>query len=154
MITPITTNSLERAGFVDTRSGILPPSALADHPLRDFKKGNLVIRLHGNDRIAWTWSGEKLGPVSTMEEVSILESVINNEPSDIITADHLRESGWRNDGFSRYFIGNIAINMQGYEDHFTVFTSVGLSKVVLGRVSTMSEVEALTAIAKRTTREE
>ena len=66
-----------------------------------------------------------------------------------VTSDLLLKAGWRNDGFGRYFMGSIAINMQGDEDHFTVFTSVGLSKVVLGRVSTMSEVEALTAIAKR-----
>lgn len=94
MTTPITVENLESAGFSDTLNGTLPRQALGLNPSRDFKKGNLVVRMWGSNRIAWTWSGEELGPISTMEQVQALDSVINPVPSDAITGDRLESSGW------------------------------------------------------------
>lgn len=58
-----------------------------------FSKGIMSIHLTDSSATAYKL-GTELGPVSTMEQVQALDSVINPVPSDVITGDRLESSGW------------------------------------------------------------
>lgn len=143
----ITKGKLKSIGFADTIDTLIADCLLSNVPMRDYRKGNLVIRLHGTDRFAWTWAGEKIGPVTTMHEVEVLDGIINPLPPDAITAEKLIEAG-----FSR--IGENAFNHEsirlvprtGTPRTYCVYYRSG---DFIGYAVNMTEVKSLADVTSR-----
>lgn len=146
----ITSQRLQNVGFKLEGSMTSATVLGKDHDiLTVFSKGEMVIYLRGDSSTAYK-AGHELGPVTTMEQVQMLDSVINPTPQDTITVDALFDLGWVNDGFRRFFKLNFGIDMQDESaTSFPLYSTAGLTRIHLGWVATMSEVKSLTEIATR-----
>ena len=142
----ITTDKLFRCGFTWVEQAIKEFGGY-------FEKGKLQISPVGDVVVAYRYYHNnlmELGPVTTMDQVQMLDSVINPAPQDTITVDAMHDLGWVNDGFRRFFRLNFGIDMQDESATvFPLYSTAGLTRIHLGYVTTMSEVKSLTEIATR-----